>query len=80
MRCEHPAVVQIVRNTDAISDAYATFGVDRALALRGAGEKWGWPVLVIDGGTARALQFHSPKRRISATLNDFSDHNDFNKS
>lgn len=34
---------------------YPTFGIDRALALVGAGEKWGWPILVIDGGTALTL-------------------------
>lgn len=34
---------------------YATLGVDRALALWGAGEIYGWPVLVIDAGTALTL-------------------------
>ncbi|WP_256995715.1 pantothenate kinase [Halomicronema hongdechloris] len=32
--------------------AYATLGVDRGLALVGAGQVYGWPVLVIDAGTA----------------------------
>eukprot|EP00616_Rhizochromulina_sp_CCMP1243_P013811 CAMPEP_0118983196 /NCGR_PEP_ID=MMETSP1173-20130426/34749_1 /TAXON_ID=1034831 /ORGANISM="Rhizochromulina marina cf, Strain CCMP1243" /LENGTH=194 /DNA_ID=CAMNT_0006933751 /DNA_START=189 /DNA_END=770 /DNA_ORIENTATION=+ len=43
-----------VRNTDVVRglEGYHSFGVDRALALRGAGLLWGWPVLVIDGGTA----------------------------
>jgi type III pantothenate kinase len=31
---------------------YPTLGIDRALALWGAGTKWGFPMLVIDGGTA----------------------------
>lgn len=31
---------------------YITLGIDRALALWGAGNYWGFPVLVIDGGTA----------------------------
>ncbi len=31
---------------------YSTLGIDRALALWGAGRTWGFPVLVIDGGTA----------------------------
>ncbi|MGB3491874.1 MAG: pantothenate kinase [Elainellaceae cyanobacterium] len=31
---------------------YATLGIDRALALLGAGKKFGFPALVIDGGTA----------------------------
>ncbi|MDJ1178953.1 pantothenate kinase [Roseofilum sp. BLCC_M91] len=34
---------------------YPTFGIDRALAVLGAGTKWGWPILVIDGGTALTL-------------------------
>ena len=35
-----------------IQGAYPTFGIDRALALWGAGQRWGFPVLVVDGGTA----------------------------
>jgi type III pantothenate kinase len=31
---------------------YPTLGIDRALALLGAGEMYGYPVLVIDAGTA----------------------------
>ena len=31
---------------------YSTLGIDRALALLGAGETYGYPVLVIDAGTA----------------------------
>lgn len=31
---------------------YPTLGIDRALALWGAGITWGFPALVIDGGTA----------------------------
>ncbi|MGL5059251.1 MAG: pantothenate kinase [Microcoleus sp.] len=31
---------------------YSTLGIDRALALLGAGTKLGWPILVIDAGTA----------------------------
>lgn len=31
---------------------YPTLGVDRALAILGAGTTYGWPILVIDGGTA----------------------------
>lgn len=33
-------------------NVYPTLGIDRALALWGAGTKWGFPMLVIDGGTA----------------------------
>jgi type III pantothenate kinase len=31
---------------------YPTLGIDRALAVLGAGETWGYPVLAIDAGTA----------------------------
>lgn len=34
---------------------YSTMGVDRALALWGAINNWGYPCLVIDGGTALTL-------------------------
>ena len=35
-----------------LAGIYPTLGVDRALALFGAGNRWGWPVLVVDAGTA----------------------------
>jgi len=35
--------------------AYPTLGVDRALAVWAAGETYGWPILVIDAGTALTL-------------------------
>jgi type III pantothenate kinase len=36
-------------------DLYPTLGIDRALAILGAGENYGYPVLVIDGGTALTI-------------------------
>lgn len=38
-----------------MGNLYPTLGLDRALALYGAGETLGWPILVIDGGTALTL-------------------------
>nr|WP_228014795.1 pantothenate kinase [Fortiea sp. LEGE XX443] len=35
-----------------LKNTYPTLGIDRALALWGAGVKWGFPMLVIDAGTA----------------------------
>ncbi len=35
-----------------LHNLYGTLGIDRALALLGAGKKFGFPALVIDGGTA----------------------------
>ncbi len=33
-------------------DLYPSLGIDRTLSIYGAGEKYGYPALVIDGGTA----------------------------
>lgn len=38
-----------------IGHLYPTLGIDRALTLLGAGERHGYPILVIDGGTAITL-------------------------
>lgn len=47
------ASVQVVRRSHIpLSNLYATLGIDRAINLLGAGSTAGWPVLVIDGGTA----------------------------
>ncbi|MEA5601530.1 pantothenate kinase [Nostoc sp. UHCC 0252] len=35
-----------------LKGVYPTLGIDRALALWGAGKTWGFPILVIDAGTA----------------------------
>ena len=35
-----------------LKNTYPTFGIDRALAVYGAGEVYGYPCLVIDAGTA----------------------------
>ncbi|BAY09096.1 pantothenate kinase [Calothrix sp. NIES-2098] len=35
-----------------LKNVYPTLGIDRALALWGAGKTWGFPMLVIDAGTA----------------------------
>lgn len=48
----YPNVWEITLNQIPLLNTYPTLGVDRALALWGAGGKWGFPMLVIDGGTA----------------------------
>lgn len=48
-------VRQVQRQMIPIDNLYATLGVDRALALLGAGNQYGWPALVVDGGTALTL-------------------------
>ena len=43
---------QITLKDIPIQNIYPTLGIDRALAIWGAGETYGYPCLVIDGGTA----------------------------
>lgn len=49
---QFPHAVQITLADIPLKRLYATFGIDRALALWGAGQKYRFPCLVIDGGTA----------------------------
>jgi type III pantothenate kinase len=45
--------VQVVKTAQVpLQGLYPTLGIDRALSLLGAGLTYGWPVLVIDAGTA----------------------------
>ncbi|ELS04066.1 pantothenate kinase, type III [Xenococcus sp. PCC 7305] len=46
---------QITLQDIPLSNLYPTLGVDRALAVWGAGETYGYPCLVIDGGTALTI-------------------------
>jgi len=48
----HPHVRVITLEHIPLLNMYPTLGIDRALALWGAGKKWGFPMLVIDAGTA----------------------------
>ncbi|MGM3305957.1 pantothenate kinase [Anabaena sp. WFMT] len=48
----YPNVRLITLNNIPLQGMYPTLGIDRALALYGAGKKWGFPILVIDAGTA----------------------------
>ncbi|CAM9136214.1 unnamed protein product, partial [Phaeothamnion confervicola] len=53
-RC--PDVRQLTSG-DALAgiEHYPTLGSDRALAVRGGGERFGWPLLVVDCGSAPPL-------------------------
>ena len=46
---------QITLKDIPLGNLYPTLGIDRALAIWGAGETYGYPCLVIDGGTALTL-------------------------
>lgn len=51
----YPATRIISLDHLPLSGLYPTLGIDRALALLGAGETYGYPMLVIDAGTALTL-------------------------
>ncbi|PSB40092.1 pantothenate kinase [filamentous cyanobacterium Phorm 46] len=48
----YPEVRIMTLDQLAIGGIYPTLGIDRALALLGAGNQLGWPILLIDAGTA----------------------------
>ncbi|BCL35914.1 pantothenate kinase [Nostoc sp. MS1] len=48
----YPNVRVITLEDIPLNNIYPTLGIDRALALWGAGMSWGFPMLVIDAGTA----------------------------
>ena len=48
----YPEVRIITLEQLPIGGLYSSLGIDRALALLGAGNQFGWPILVIDAGTA----------------------------
>jgi type III pantothenate kinase len=56
----YPDVHIITLDQVPLQGVYPTLGIDRALALWGAGETWGWPMLVIDAGTALTLTVRMP--------------------
>ncbi len=51
----YPDAQEITLADIPINNLYPSLGIDRALALLGAGIRGGWPSLVIDGGTALTL-------------------------
>ncbi|WP_310425939.1 pantothenate kinase [Chamaesiphon sp. VAR_48_metabat_135_sub] len=59
-----PQVKQITLADIPLHNLYQTLGIDRALAAFGAGETYGYPVLVIDGGTALTITGIDNNRRL----------------
>jgi type III pantothenate kinase len=51
----YPFIYEIKLKDIEIERLYPTIGIDRALAVWGAGNIYGYPCLVIDGGTALTL-------------------------
>jgi type III pantothenate kinase len=52
---EYPHRQKITLTDIPLASLYPSLGIDRALALWAAGEIYGWPVLVVDAGTALTL-------------------------
>jgi len=50
--CQYPKAHLLTLNQVPLGGTYQSLGIDRALAVWGAGIVLGWPVLVIDAGTA----------------------------
>jgi type III pantothenate kinase len=65
---DYPALHPIETADVPLENAYSTLGVDRALALVGAGETWGWPVLVIDCGTALTFTAGVDQRLVGGAI------------
>lgn len=59
-----PQSTQLTLSQIPIADLYPSMGIDRALAALGAGETYGFPVLVIDAGTALTLTAIHPERKL----------------
>jgi type III pantothenate kinase len=49
---DYPHLHTVTLRHISLRNLYPTLGIDRALNLVAAGERYGWPVLVVDGGTA----------------------------
>ena len=60
----YPDVTIITLEHIPLLGLYPTLGIDRALALWGAGETLGYPVLVIDAGTALTLTSADTQHRL----------------
>lgn len=51
----YPGLEPLTLDQIPLQKLYPTLGIDRALNLLGAGDRYGWPALVIDAGTAITL-------------------------
>ncbi len=60
----HPKLRQVTLEDIPLQNLYPTLGIDRALAILGAGELYGFPTLVIDGGTALTFTGVDGDRRL----------------
>jgi len=58
-----PQVKLITLADIPLTNLYLTLGIDRALTVFGAGEVYGYPILIIDGGTALTITGVDDKHR-----------------
>lgn len=63
-RQQYPPLREVPLAAVPLGGLYPTLGIDRALVLLGAGERYGFPVLAIDGGTALTLTGADGERRL----------------
>ncbi|HAN74320.1 MAG TPA: pantothenate kinase [Planktothrix sp. UBA8402] len=57
--------VRVVTLADVpLKGMYSTLGIDRALAVLGGGTRFGWPILVIDAGTALTFTAADSNQRL----------------
>ncbi|KYC36052.1 type III pantothenate kinase [Scytonema hofmannii PCC 7110] len=60
----YPNVRVITLDQIPLQGLYPTLGIDRSLALLGAGQNWGFPMLVIDAGTALTFTGADANKRL----------------
>ncbi|MBE9159402.1 pantothenate kinase [Nodosilinea sp. LEGE 06152] len=65
---DYSALRRVTLDEVPLHNTYPTLGVDRALALVGAGDVWGWPVLVVDCGTALTFTAGVDQRLIGGAI------------
>jgi type III pantothenate kinase len=63
-RWQSQARAMITIDRIPLGNLYPSLGIDRALAAYGAGERYGYPVLAIDGGTALTLTGVDARRNL----------------
>ena len=64
----YPKLQRVERDRIPFQGVYSTLGVDRLLALWGAGESQGWPVLVIDAGSALTFTAATERRFVGGAI------------
>ena len=65
---DYPALHRVGVPQVPLGHTYPTLGIDRALALVGAGAVYGWPVLVIDCGTAMTFTAGADQRLMGGSI------------